>query len=335
MWKLYVLSIVVIILMVRFIGSVDFQAQTKHVSEMEARCLKTRAPILMVLIGTSEDLAHGLFEVLQKAECPRRLRVHCIEFTGHQKSSQERAAVLYERAVRLRGLFDCLFDEQITWTVLDGPKRPLEDLAMILDSAPRVPFCGLFVPSKKYQLQSFWESQLETSCKTLTDDSHVLTGIPNFWPRSHPDGPPRLVWTPLHMASGLVPIVFPGPLWFGVHHQIRNMVHSFLLQDSEMHVSLWPFHASYLSFSYFGLSVFEPMPGNFETLDAPKVSSSVAKEYIQKHQPVLWPKHCLGLDPEHVTPVEAVTKYGSLGAYKRAIQMLNGARVSTNKSFES
>jgi hypothetical protein len=57
-----------------------------------------RSPLHVILWGSSDGIAHCLFEMTQKAECPRK-----IVFTILENPSEETAAVLYMRAIRMRG----------------------------------------------------------------------------------------------------------------------------------------------------------------------------------------------------------------------------------------
>ena len=101
---------------------------------MEERCLSSktlRAPVQILLVGNSEDIAHNLFELLQRAECPRRYHVKVLEWP---QPDEESAAVLYQRSVSLRGIYDTSFSEQIQWTQWTSTKekhgiRPLMEIS--------------------------------------------------------------------------------------------------------------------------------------------------------------------------------------------------------------
>lgn len=94
MW-LYILSIsVVLYALLRWLSHADTVAQERKTQAMEERCLSSktlRAPVQILLVGNSEDVAHNLFEILQRAECPRRYHVKVLEWP---QPDEESAAVL-------------------------------------------------------------------------------------------------------------------------------------------------------------------------------------------------------------------------------------------------
>ena len=78
MWKWYLLSILVVFFLVKFVSTSDTSEQRRNTSAMDKLCLKnTRGivPFHVIVFGPSETISEHLFDIFQKSECPRRIRV--------------------------------------------------------------------------------------------------------------------------------------------------------------------------------------------------------------------------------------------------------------------
>ena len=90
MWKWYILFIVVVLLLLRFLSSTESKDQRAQTALMDQACVEgPNVPIHVLVWGTSEHVSECLFELTQRAKCPRRLRMTVIEFV-----KDESAAVL-------------------------------------------------------------------------------------------------------------------------------------------------------------------------------------------------------------------------------------------------
>ena len=121
MWKWYAVCLVFVFVLVKFVSTSDTTDQRRHTSQMDKYCLKSPkglVPFHVLIWGPSETLSEHIFDILQKSECPRRIRVTVFD------EEDSLAASNYTRSVKVRGLYDTSFDDQITWiTASKDPKQ--------------------------------------------------------------------------------------------------------------------------------------------------------------------------------------------------------------------
>lgn len=90
MWKWYIACIVGLLLLLRFLSTTESKDQRQNTVVMDQSCIDgPNVPIHIVLWGPSDSVSESLFELTQKAKCPRRLRITVMEFY-----KEESAAVL-------------------------------------------------------------------------------------------------------------------------------------------------------------------------------------------------------------------------------------------------
>lgn len=78
MWKWYAFCLVFVFVLVKFVSTSDTTDQRRHTSLMDKFCMKNakaQVPFHVLLWGPSDTLSEHLFDILQKSECPRRIKV--------------------------------------------------------------------------------------------------------------------------------------------------------------------------------------------------------------------------------------------------------------------
>lgn len=309
----------------------EFTSSPKNTIKMDSHCFQLehgKVPIVFFVWGKSLDLASSVFELFQKAECPRRLKVFALE---HYTSGRY-AASYYEELQRFHGLQDTPFLEQISWILLDiedsKALRPLINLHQLIHGPNFVerdlPLGVLLKAKESFLLKKNYDGPLLEKSSMLLKEGRpmeLFTATANTFSRIHTEkGPPHIEWISIFGNHSKVSVSFPSTFIFGPMKTI-------LTQIDTMH-SEWPqiadeafFFLSGLSshvFSFFGCDILESM----ESLQ--KLSSKIAKELTARYPAqtsLVSENHVLGLDSS-CSKWEIIAKQKSMRDYENNLNQI-------------